>query len=435
MNIRSIVFLSIAANLNPPTGAAQERPADTVSIAELHAAALRRDPRSQQADLLASQSALRIQNIGAERLPVVSLSSQAQYQSAVVSLPIILPGVALPSPHRDSWDVYIGARQKLFDPTLAFRRNVERAQLAELQARVNSSLFALRQSVNDAFFVALDLQARSREVEVVVTDLEAQHVLASNRVKEGAALPSEARILEAEILRRRQALAALTSEKNAALAVLSDLTGATIEGKKVLHPPDLSSEVNRARNALEALRSRPEFEQFARTREVLDRQRSAVSARDLPRLSAFGRGGYGRPGLNPLADEFDTYWLMGVQLEWTPWSWGSTRREREMLTLQQRIVEREEAAFASAIRRTIVRDVASIDRLESALAEDQAIIELREAILHEARARHREGVITSAEYIDRQTDVLAARLALASDRVELAQARARFLTTLGLEVR
>lgn len=433
MMTRTYQFLWLAAVMMPRP--LESQTADTVRIADLHSAAVRRDPRGEQSQLLSSQSRLRLNNLAAERLPALSVNGQAQYQSAVASIPFALPGIVVPSPHRDTYDAYVSARQKLFDPALAGRRNVERAQLAESQARVQSSLFALRQNVNDAYFMALDLQSRRSEVEVVITDLEAQHAVASARVKEGAALRSESRILEAELLRRRQSLAALTSEMNAALAVLSDLTGITITERTPLQSPDLTETVARARAAIGELRSRPEFEQFTLAREVLGRQRSVVSARDLPRLFAFGRGGYGRPGLNPLAGEFDTYWLLGVQLEWNPWSWGATRREREVLSLQQQIVEREERAFADAMRRSTVRDLAAIDRLEAALVEDQEIIELREAVLLEARARYREGVITSAEYIDRQTDVLAARLALSSDRVELAQARARFLTTLGLEVR
>ena len=43
--------------------------------------------------------------------------------------------------------------------------------------------------------------------------------------------------------------------------------------------------------------------------------------------------------------------------------------------------------------------------------------------------------MTVAELIDRDTDLQVARLALATHRVELDQARARFLTTIGLEVR
>jgi outer membrane protein TolC len=121
-------------------------------------------------------------------------------------------------------------------------------------------------------------------------------------------------------------------------------------------------------------------------------------------------------------------------VEWTPWNWGATRRDREVLALEQEVVATEEAAFTESIRRGVARDLASIDRLERSLGEDDAIIALREQVLGETRLRFGEGVITSAEYVDRETDVLAARLARASHRVELAQARARFLTTIGAEV-
>jgi outer membrane protein TolC len=254
-------------------------------------------------------------------------------------------------------------------------------------------------------------------------------------VKEGAALPSEARILEAEMLRRRQSVAELSSNADAALAVLADLTGHELSVAHPMSLPELASEVAAARGRVNTLRARPEYEQFSLTREVLGRQLTAASARDLPRISAFGRTGYGRPGLNPLASEFDAYWLAGVQLEWTPWNWGTTNRDRQVLSLQQRIVESEEAAFDESLRRSVVRDLATIDRLQKSESDDDAIVALREQVLREARARFGEGVITSAEYVDRQTDVLAARLTRASHRVELAQARARFLTTLGLEVR
>jgi hypothetical protein len=43
-------------------------------------------------------------------------------------------------------------------------------------------------------------------------------------------------------------------------------------------------------------------------------------------------------------------------------------------------------------------------------------------------------VITASEYLDRHTEWLTAQFDRARHRVELAQARARVLTTLGLEV-
>jgi outer membrane protein TolC len=190
--------------------------------------------------------------------------------------------------------------------------------------------------------------------------------------------------------------------------------------------------VAQARTRFGDVRERPEYEQFTRTREVLDRRLGTLAAQDRPRVYAFGRTGYGRPGLNPLARDLDEYWTAGVQVEWTPWRWGSAQREREEVQLQHQVVATEEAAF-TAPRRSVVNELAAIDRLERSLQADDETAPA--TALSEARVRHGEGVLTAAEFVDRETDVLAARLARATRRVELARTRARFLTLIGREVR
>jgi outer membrane protein TolC len=200
----------------------------------------------------------------------------------------------------------------------------------------------------------------------------------------------------------------------------------------------LDSAVARARDALStsnALHGRPEFEQFAAARELLARQAEVSDAGTLPRVTAYARAGYGRPGLNLLGSGFNGYWLAGVQVKWTPWNWGSTGRERQELELQQRIVAANEAAFAAGLRRAIEGDLATIDRLAAALATDDRVIALRERVERETGARLREGVATGAEYVDRSTELLAARLSRAAHRVQLTQAQAHLLTTIGVEVR
>jgi hypothetical protein len=121
-------------------------------------------------------------------------------------------------------------------------------------------------------------------------------------------------------------------------------------------------------------------------------------------------------------------------VQWAPWTWGTNARDREVLALQQQVVASEEAAFTAAMRRAIDRQLADIDRLTASLATDEAIIALREGIARETQHRYNEAVVTAAEYVDRRNDVLAARLARAGHEVELAQARARFLTTVGAEI-
>jgi outer membrane protein TolC len=183
------------------------------------------------------------------------------------------------------------------------------------------------------------------------------------------------------------------------------------------------------------LRARPEYAQFASTRQRLAREGDLIAARALPAVSAFARLGYGKPGLDLLSTKFDTYWLAGVQFQWTPITWGTTDRAREALVLQQRIVSTNEAAFTESLRRSVQDDLQAMDRLEVALASDDRIIALREQVERETRVRLQEGTVTAADFVARSTELFQARLARASHRVALAQARAQFLTTLGVEVR
>ena len=87
------------------------------------------------------------------------------------------------------------------------------------------------------------------------------------------------------------------------------------------------------------------------------------------------------------------------------------------------------------MRRSIQSDLATIDRLQSTLTLDERIITLRETVDRSARLRFQEGVVTASEYLDRNTERLRAELDRTRHQVELAQARARLLTMLGLEVR
>lgn len=415
---------------------AQPQNGDTLRLSTLQEGTLQRDPRSGEIGLLATQSQLRLRNLAAERLPALSVVGQAQYQSDVARIPITLPGgMSPPVPPNDTYDARVEVQQRIIDPVARARRALENAELAASQARVHTALYGSRQAVNDAFFAALEAQAQIGEIQTTITDLEAQLGVAQSRVREGSALPSEQNAIRAELLRRRQTRDELGAIRRASLAVLASFVGRALDSSSVLELPDYSGLVANARDSIAALRRRAEYEEFARTRDVLSRREDARGAQDRPRLSAFGRAGYGRPGLNPLSDQFDTYWLAGVQLQWAPWTWGTTRRDRQVIALERQIVAAEEAAFTERVGRAVTQDSETIDRLEAALATDDEIVALRERIAAESRARFREGAVTAAEFVDRQTDVLSARLARALHRAELAQARARFLTTLGIEVR
>ena len=409
------------------------RAQETLQLSTLQREALNTDPRFREFALQNEQSGLRVRNIEVERRPAVSAAGLIQYQSDVPTPPPVA-GQLLFQPPKDTYDVSVRVDQRIFDPALEPRLALARADLAESQARLRVALFALRDEVNEAFFTAALLQEQIGALAATLSELETRLRETSIRVREGAAIPGEAAAIEATLLQERQQDEELRANRGAALARLSRLTGRTIGPDDLLALPPLDDAVSRARQELDRLHARPEYEQFARARDRAARQQDVTAATERPQLSAFGRAGFGKPGLNFIADEFETYAVAGVQLQWKTWTWGTASREREALKLQQEMVSAEEAAFTDRLHRAVQNDLAAIERLQNALVTDQRIMTLRDDIDRVARVRFGEGVITAAEYLDRSTERLTAQFAQGRHRVELAQARVRLLTTLGLEV-
>ena len=407
-----------------------------LQLGTLQQQALDADPRMRELQLHESHTSLRLRTIEAERLPSMTVLGQVQYQSDVPTAPLTLPsGQPLFAPPKDTYDASLRVDQRVFDATLHPRLDVERAQLAESQARVRATLYGLRQQVNDAFFAAALLQQQHGALGATIADLEMRLRETAARVREGAALAADAAAVEATLLQRRQDQALLHANRQAALARLASLTGRAISEADELALPTLGDAVAQARGSLDGLRARPEYEQFQRMRDRLASQQQVATATERPQVGAFARVGYGKPGLNFIDNQFEPYGLAGVQVQWKAWTWGAANRERDALAIQQQIVDADQAAFTKGVRETILNDLATIDRLQGTLAIDERIIVLREDVDRSARVRFAERVVTASEYLDRNAELLEARYAKASHQAELAQASARFLTTLGLEVK
>jgi outer membrane protein TolC len=414
----------------PSTAPAQ----DTLQVARLQEAAVRNDPRAGQLDLLRSATDLRLAAIASERLPQVGLNAWASHQSDITNPSFDLPGVGFPDLPLDRWQSTFDVDQLLYDGgDISRRRALERARHTESAAAVKVSLYGLRSEVNSAFFSAFLLQQQSAEYDALITDLDARLAAVRARVEAGTALGREAAEVEAERVNATLQRDEAQATRRAALAILSDLVGQRIDTNAVLVLPTETPEKTQALTPAEltTLRQRPEFEQLRQTRARLEREAAVSRNENTPRLSAFGQAGVGLPGLDQFRTSSDVFWQAGLKLEWHPWTWHSAGRNVEALRLQQRVVERDEQALARSLAREVATDLEEIKRLAAALSEDERVVRLRTEVERQARAQHDEGTITTADYVETRTNVLEARLNLQRHRVELARARATYLTTLG----
>src|SRR5262249_23963892 len=239
------VALSVAA---AATAQAPRAAGEPLHAGPLQRAAGAAAARPGELGLLASQTDLRLRNLAAERLPAISTLGQSQFQSDVPTAPFSLPnGEPAFAPPKFTYDVSLRADQRLYDPSLAPRRALTEADLAESQARVRTSLFSLRQEGNEAFFTAALPPEQGRALGAPVDDPEGRLRETGTRVREGAALPGEAAAVEATLLRQRQQADELRANRVAALARLATLTARPIPDGAVTPVPDLAAAVANAR--------------------------------------------------------------------------------------------------------------------------------------------------------------------------------------------
>ena len=421
----------VAAAVLAPAAAAQ----DTLDLPSAQEAALRTDPRARQRELLRSVTDLRRAAIGTDRLPSFSLRGVASHQSDVTRPSLGVPGITVPGLPKDRWQTTLDVEQPLYDGgDVSRRRAVEEARHAEAEAGVDVALYRLRSEVNSSFYAAFLLDRQARELEALVTDLDARLAAVRARVEAGTALGRDAAEIEAELVRAELRRDEARASRRAALAILSDLVGSPVDSTAVLVLPDAEPERSLPTDpaVLSSLRRRPEFDQLRLSRARLEREVEAAGVENRPRLFAFGQAGVGLPGLDQFRRSSDAFWQAGVRLEWRPWTWRSAGRRAAALRLEQEVLQTEETALARRLARTVTSDLEEIARLKAALADDERIVALRTEVERQARAQYDEGAITTPDYVEARTDVLEARLELERHRVELAQARSRYVTTLGI---
>jgi outer membrane protein TolC len=426
-----LALFAVAALL----AASPARAQDTLTVDGLQATALRTDPRAGQRTLLRRATDLRLAVIGADRLPQLEINGQGTHQSDVTRPTFGVPGITVPDFPKDRWQATLDVEQRLYDGgDVARRRAIEEARHAESQAALDVSLYQLRSDVNSAFFSAVLLDKRAAEYEALVTDLDARLAAVRARVEAGTALSRDAAEIEAERVRAGLQRDEARASRRASLAILADLVGRPIDTSAVLVLPAAEPERTSPGNldTVAALRRRPEFAQLLTSRARLGQEIAYTAVENRPRIVAFGQAGVGRPGLDQFRTSEDAFWQAGVKVVWRPWTWRSAGRTAEAYRLEQDVVITEEQALGRSLARAVATTVEDIGRLKAALADDERIVALRTEVERQARAQYDEGAITTPDYVETRTDVLEARLTLERHRVELAQARSTYLTTLGI---
>ena len=381
----------------------------------------------KQLDLYQQILALKNENNSTSYLPQVNLNGQATYQSSVTKIGISLPNINIPSVDKDQYKFYLDFKQTIWDGGLSKAKElINNAENDGNLQQTEVELYQVKEKVNQFFFTSFLIQENLKILEKKTETLGERRKIMESAVNNGMVLSSELDQLLAELIKTEQLVIELKSNKETVLYALSILTGKTTEQLNNLKLPE---EVALTDMPLK----RPELDLFNKQNELLNANSEILQKQRNPKLFGFGQAGYGKPGLNMLNNQFDTYYLVGLGFSWNVLDWKTTSRQKQMIKLQQDIVQTKQESFVRNIDLATDQQTKQISQIAELLKTDQELIVIRERITKTSASKLENGSITMADYIQDLNAETTARLMLETRKIQLKEAKVKLENIRGVQ--
>jgi len=362
-------------------------------LAECQEKAIQHVPLIKQRDLLQSIENDRVKNTATARLPQNEFAAQATYQSAVPTLPIKIPGVAVTPVDKTQFRVTDETSILLYDGgrTSAQKALIRALSLVERQ-KVEVDLYAIRSEVTRLFANIVESDTRLELLQLLKQNVEERIVKVKAGVEAGTVLASNLLVLQAEILGITQRIDEQRSTRKGLIDVMNVYTGDALDTTTRFRLPAPDATL---RDSI----ARPEISLFNYQSTAYAVQRKSLDAGTGPQFKAFFQGGVGRPGLNILDNDVKGFYVTGLKMSWTLGSYYTIKRDREILHRQQEIVDAGKQTFQLRVNAQLARQKEEITKLGHLLQQDIDIIALRTKVRDISAGQLDAGVITSSDYL------------------------------------
>lgn len=403
----------------------QAQTSGTLTIEECYTLAQQNYPLVRQRALIARSKEYSVENIGKGSFPQVSIAGQATHQSDVTQIPITIPGVETPTISKDQYKLYGEINQPLTDLiTVKQQKEVQEMSATIQEQSLEVELYKLKDRVNQLFFGALLMDEQYRQNELLKKDIETGMAKVSAAISYGTELKSNLDKLKAELLKANQRSIELKASRKAYVDMLGLLINRSLDEATVLQKPEtvlITDAINR-----------PEIKLYDYQKRSYDIQNKLISTRNLPKLGLFLQGGLGRPSpVNMLSNELSSYYIGGIRLNWTLSSFYTSSKERQLLVINQNMVDTQKETFLFNTTLTLKQQNGEITKLQELVSTDDEIIALRASVKDAANVQLANGVITINDFLREINAEDQARQAKLLHEMQLLMAQYNFQNTAG----
>jgi outer membrane protein TolC len=335
-----------------------------------------------------------VSNVWKGYLPQATISGQATYQSDVTSIPISLAGFKIDQLTKDQYKAVAEVTQTVYDGgIMATQADIQRASAEVEDQKVEVELLKVKDRINQIYFGILLYDKQITQTQLVKKDVEANLSKLTAALKNGTATQPNVDVMKAELLKTNQKEIELKASRKSFVEMLGLLINIALEENVGLSQPNEylvseSDEINR-----------PEIKMYSFQQKMINEQSGLTLAKILPKANLFFQGGYGKPTLNMLKNNFDWYYTAGARLTWAVSNLYTYGNENEINELSQKSVEAQKEAFLLNTNLSLKQQSGEIEKLKKLIEVDKQIIEIRTSVKIATQSQLDNGVITSSDYV------------------------------------
>lgn len=375
-------------------------------------------PLAKQKQMLETQNTLDLEAVSKKRLPQIDLAAQATYQSDVTAVPV--PNINVAPLDKDQYRASASVNQLIFNAGMVQASiDAKNAAFKTKEKQVEVEVYQLKQQVNQLYFSILMQQKKQQLLQAQKTALETKLKEVRAGVKYGALLPSSDKAVETGLLRVGQQMVAAENDRVALLQTLSSLIGRSISKATILEEPILNTQ-------FDTNLKRPELALYNLKKEEIETNTMLVAKQVAPKLYGFFSGGYGKPGLNMLDNSFQTFYTVGLKLNWNVFDWKANKKQREALAINKDIVDNQAEVFRLKTTITLNQLMKEIEKNQAFIESDARIINLQKSVTETANSQLNNGVITASAYLTEVTKLYEYKTTLALHTIQLELAKANY---------
>jgi outer membrane protein TolC len=397
-----------------------------LTIDQCYRLARKNYPLIKQKDLITKTKDYSVSNASKGYLPAFSVNGQATYQSAVSTLPFTIPikGFSLPAYSKDQYKIYGELDQTIYDGGV-IKNQKQTAEANEIiqQQSLEVELYALYERVNQLFFGALLIDEQLKQNDLLKADVQNGIDKTKALVTNGIAYRSSVDELQAQLLQTDQSRIELISSKKAYTDMLSLFINSPVDENTVLEKP--------AAPVLTDSISRPELLSYDYQKKTNDLQYDLLKAQIKPKLGLFVQGGYARPGLDFLDNNFAWYYIGGLKLSWNLGSLYTLKNQKRILEISKETLDIQKETFVFNTNLTQKQQNSDINKYLELVKTDDEIIQMRESVKNAASAQLANGVLSAHDYATEVNAEDEARQNKILHEMQLLQTQYSYQNTIG----